>query len=138
MPVVQSGVRAIANRLPKVMPPAAHAIADYAIAGAFLGMAALFWRRHRAAAVTCIGVGASQAALGLLTDYPGGLARKLSFHRHGQVDMLRAGVIASLPGLLEMDDAPRRFFTGSAIALTAIAGLTAFEEKRERRWRRVA
>ncbi|HZQ92954.1 MAG TPA: hypothetical protein VFA60_14265 [Terriglobales bacterium] len=138
MPVIQSGVRVVASRLPKVMPPAAHAIADYAIAASFLGMAAFFWRRDRRAAVACIGVGASQVALSLFTDYPGGLAKRVSFHRHGRIDMLRAGVIAGLPGVMEMEDASRRFFATSAIALTAIAGMTAFEKEYARRWRRRA
>jgi hypothetical protein len=48
MPVIQKGVAALANRLPKVISPKAHAIIDYVTIGSFGLLAYLFWRKTNA------------------------------------------------------------------------------------------
>ena len=51
MAILNMGVKAVTNRLPKVISPTTHAIIDYATAGAFFVGAALFWKNHKRAAI---------------------------------------------------------------------------------------
>ncbi len=54
MPVLQKGVAALANQMPKVISPKAHAIADYATIGTFGLLAGLFWGRSKRAAIAAL------------------------------------------------------------------------------------
>lgn len=134
MPLLHKGAKFAAKKMPKVISPTTHAVLDYAFAAGFLLKAALIWNRHRRAAVGSLICGGAVLANAMLTDYPGGVLRKISYRTHGRNDSAISGFTASAPGLLgfsKVNDA--RFFTVSALAETVIVGLTDYEEEGMRR-----
>jgi len=129
MPMMQRGVAMLANRMPKVINPTVHAVIDYAVAATFFTMAATFFKRgHKRAAISCIVCGAATTANSMLTNYPGGVFKVMSFQNHGRVDMGLGGLTAALPNMMGLDtDAESRFFQGMAIAETAATAMTDFD-----------
>ncbi len=128
MALMQVGLQMAAGKLPKVVRPRPHAIIDYAVAGSFLLMGALWWKRNRRAAVGCFICGGATAANSLLTDYPGGIVRGISYRNHGRIDALLAGLTAATPALMNFKDEPEAtFFGSSAVGQTAITGLTDYK-----------
>ena len=83
---------------------------------------------QQAAAIGSLLCGGAAAANIVLTDYPGGSRKVLSYKAHGHVDAGIAGVTAAVPRLLRFDDEPEaRFFEVEALAETVIVGLTDFD-----------
>jgi hypothetical protein len=128
MPLLQTGAKFAARKLPDVINPATHAVLDYAVAGAFFLKAVLLWKRHRRAAAGSVICGGAVVANALVTDYPGGVFRKISYHTHGRNDMAIAGFTASAPRLLGFDkqDAAT-FFSVGAVVETVVTELTNFD-----------
>jgi hypothetical protein len=127
MPLLHQAIKVTANRMPKVINPTAHAVIDYAMAASFFGMAALFWRRNKRAAVSALICGAAETITALCTDYPGGIVDEISFATHGAIDFGLSGMVVSLPDMLRFSDEPEsRFFRIQGLALAAVAGLTDF------------
>jgi hypothetical protein len=127
MPLLERSAKWAANKMPKVIGPKAHAAIDYAAAASFFGVAALFWRRNQRAAVSCLFCGAAEAIAALLTDYPGGVSRAVSFETHGAIDFGLTGLVASLPGIMRFAKEPEaRFFRMQGLALAVATGLTDF------------
>jgi len=127
MPLWYRGARFASRRMPKVINPTTHAVMDYFVAGSFLLEAALLWKRHRRAGAASLICGGAALANALVTDYPGGVFRKISYRTHGQNDAAIAGFAASAPRLLGFARGDEsRFFTVEALAATAIIGLTDF------------
>ena len=132
MALWQKGVRAAADKMPKVIDPATHAVLDYAVAGSFLLMGILFWKRNKRAAVSSLFCGGATAANILFTDYPGGSRKVISYKTHGHIDTGIAGMTAALPRLLRFEDEPEaRFFEVEALAKTVLVGLTDFDYYQE-------
>lgn len=129
MPLMQKGVSMLSNRMPKVINPTTHAVIDYLVAGTFFAMAATFFRRgHKRAGISAIACGTAAAANSLLTDYPGGVYKVMSYQNHGRVDMGLGALTAALPGMMGLDtDAEGRFFQGMAVAETAVTAMTDFD-----------
>lgn len=127
MPILVQATQWATDKMPKAISPKAHAIVDYAVAASFFGMAGLFWRRDKRAAVSCLVCGAAETLTALLTDYPGGVSRALSFEAHGAIDFGLVGLVASVPGLMRFSDKPEsRFFRLQGMAMAAVTGLTDF------------
>jgi hypothetical protein len=125
MPILQSGARFAARKMPKVITPATHAVLDYAVAGMFLLMGARMWRSHRRAALGSLACGTAAAVNSMLTDYPGGVFRVIDYRTHGKVDAGLAALTAAVPRFLGFDDeSEARVFGGTALAETVITGLT--------------
>jgi len=128
MPLLHQGAKFAARRMPKVINPTTHAVLDYVVAGSFLLKAARLWKRHRRAAAASLLCGGAALTNALVTDYPGGVFRKLSYRTHGRNDSAIAGFTAAAPRLLGFaDDRESRFFSAEALAETVITGLTDFE-----------
>lgn len=129
MPFMQKGVAMLSNRMPKVISPKAHAIIDYAVAATFFSVAALFWSRNKhAAAVSSLVCGIASTANSLLTDYPGGVYKVMSYRTHGKIDMGLAGLTATMPDVMGFEGEPEaRFFEVQAIAETGITAMTDFD-----------
>jgi hypothetical protein len=128
MPFSQMATSAVANRLPKVINPKAHAVIDYAMAGTFFALGAFFWRDNKRAAIGALLCGAASAATSMLTDYPGGVKRVISFETHGKIDAGLAGLTATMPNFLAFgDEDEAKFFRGAALVETVVTGLTDFE-----------
>src|SRR5271165_4103785 len=141
MALWKKGLRIAISKMPKVIDPTTHAVLDYAIAGSFLLMGILFWKRNKCAAVSSLLCGGASAANIWLTDYPGGGRKVISYKAHGHIDTGIAGMTAGMPRVLRFEDEPQaRFFEVEALAQTAIVGLTDFdyyEQPSPRRLRRL-
>ncbi len=139
MPVLQKGVAALANRMPKVISPKGHAIADYATIGTFGLLAYLFWGRNKRAAISAMTCGIAELTTSLLTDYPGGVTGLISFPTHGKIDMGLAATCVSMPSLMGFDDEPEaKWFRILGLNVTAVTGMTEFGQLRRERRRRAA
>jgi hypothetical protein len=116
------------EHLPKVIDPTVHAIIDYAVAGTFLLMGGLFFRKNKRASVGAFIIGGAIVGQSLCTDYPGGVARLISFQLHGKLDTGMAGLMATMPDLLGFKDEPEaKHFRMQGIAEALVVGLTDWE-----------
>jgi hypothetical protein len=123
--------------MPKMISPRVHSALDYAVAGSFLLMGALFWKRNRRAAIGSLLCGGATAAVSLLTDYPGGARKIISYPMHGQIDGGLIAMTAAMPKLMNIQNAREaRFFSRQALAKTAIVSMTNFDSGRRRNSRR--
>ncbi len=138
MALIDTGVRTIAGRLPKVVSPKTHAIIDYATAGSFIVVGALMMKKHKRAGIASLIAGVAHATTAMLTDYPGGVAKVISFQKHGQIEAGIAAAVEAVPSLLGISDRwPATFFRVRGLGMAVVTGLTDFEEERgERRDRR--
>ncbi len=129
MPMLYAAADNLTRRLPKLLSPKAHAIADYATIGSFLLAGAILWRNHKQAAQGAFLCAGAEIALNLLTDYPGGVASAVSFPAHGKIDIGIAALTATMPELLSFRHG-RKFFLVQSAAITAAANLTRFNPSR--------
>lgn len=128
MAMMNNVTGAVTKRLPRVLSPKGHAIADYITAGAFLVAAALFWRRNKRAAMGALVCGGTDVALSLLTDYPGGVAKVISFPTHCKIDVGLAAMVAEMPRFMKFeDDKQRKFFGIQGAGILGAANLTNYD-----------
>lgn len=128
MALTDTATRLLADRLPKVIDPKTHAIIDYAVAGSFLAMSAFYWSRSKRASLAALMCGGAVAATSLLTDYPGGIKKAISFQTHGKIDAGLAGLTATAPSFFAFgDDDEAAFFRTMAIGESLVTGLTDFD-----------
>lgn len=127
MPILEQATKWATGKMPKVINPTVHAIIDYGMAASFFTMAALFWKRNKRAAISCLVCGGADTTISLLTDYPGGVTDAMSFETHGRIDFGMSGLISSMPNLLRFsDEKESAFFRAQGMAMAAVAGLTDF------------
>jgi hypothetical protein len=100
MPIVNTVAKAIAKPIPRMFSPKAHAILDYLNVACFLVGDAVFWRRSKSAALGSLICGTTQLAISLVTDYPGGMAKAISFRKHGEIDLGLAAMTDDLNVML--------------------------------------
>ena len=138
MALIDTGVRTIAGKLPKVISPKTHGILDYATIGSFFVMGAVLMKNHKRAGIGSLICGAAQLTTVLLTERPIGVANVLSLPTHGKIDAGLSAAVGSMPNLLGFgDEWPAVFFRSEALNIAAVTGLTDFEDERgERRNRR--
>ena len=128
MPILQKGVALAAGRMPKVIKPQAHAVIDYLVAGSFFITAGIYWRRNKRAAVSSLICGGVTTVNSVLTDYPGGIWKAMSFRTHGKLDAGLAGLTATMPRLMGFDeDSESKFFTMQSMLETAVTAMTDFD-----------
>lgn len=133
MPILNTIATKLTNRLPRFFSPEAHAVADYLIAGAFLAAGTMFWRRSRRAALGALVCGGSELAVILLTDYPGGMKKIISFPLHRELDLGLAAMAALMPEFMDVkDETQKTFFLLQGAGITAVTNLTDFRERRGR------
>jgi hypothetical protein len=109
----------------RFISPAQHAVLDYGVAATFFMMGARYAGRHRAAAGLAFLNGALVLGMSLLTDYPGGVYRTLSFKGHRTGDILQAGLAGLGPILLGFSgDAEATYFYGQALSEVAVITAT--------------
>ena len=136
MPVLNSLTKVVAKPIPRMITPKAHAMIDYASVGIFLGSAALFWRRNRRAALASLLCGGAELGLMLLTDYPGGMKKILSFETHREMDYGLAAMAASAPETMAFKHTGEtKFFRAQGALLTLLGELTQSSGVRSRRGR---
>ena len=125
MPGLNRLTKIVAKPIPRIVTPKAHALIDYASVGLFLGTTAWFWRRNRRAAVASLICGGAELVVMLLTDYPGGMKKLISFPVHREMDYGLAAVVASMPESLAIGgDAETKFFRVQGALITLLGELT--------------
>ena len=133
MALMQKGVALAANRMPKMISPRVHAALDYAIAGSFVLMGALMWKRNRRAAIGSLLCGGATTAVSLFTDYPGGVRKVIPYAMHGQIDTGLVAMTAAMPRLVSIEnDREAKFFARQAVAKTAITAMTNFDRLKQK------
>jgi hypothetical protein len=124
------------DRTPKTISPLAHAMIDYAIVGSWFLAASRFWRRNRRAAVASILAGVTELTSSLMTDYPGGAVRKISFPLHGRIALGHAAMVAGMPGAMGFQGSREAWlFRLQAVTASAVVAFTDFTGRGERRQR---
>jgi len=127
MPMPTSATHMLTKRMPKVISPKAHAFVDYITAGAFLLTGAFYWSRNKRAALGAFVCGGAELATALLTDYPGGVKKVISFRNHGKIDIGLAAMTATMPEFMSFRDTrEKNFFLAQAGMMTAVTNLTDF------------
>jgi hypothetical protein len=134
MAVAISAADALTRRLPKLIPPKAHAAGDYLTAGIFLAASTLLWRNHKRAALGAAACGGLKLVTSALTDFDGDNSNLIDLKLHSRVDIGIAAMSAAMPELIGIKE-PRakRFFIGQAIFITALTNLTEFTPATPRR-----
>jgi hypothetical protein len=111
--------------LSHAISPGQHAVLDYGVAGTFIAFGLVMLPRHRPAALLALANGAMVLGMSLLTDYPGGVFRKLSFRAHRTGDIGQAALAGLGPILLGFADEPEAtFFYGQAASEAGVIAAT--------------
>jgi hypothetical protein len=136
MAVLNKIAKVVAKPIPRMITPKGHAVIDYANVGLFLGTTAWFWRRNQRAAMASLICGSAELAVMLLTDYPGGVKKFLSFQTHREMDYALAALCATIPDSLALEGGDaRKFFRLQGALITLLGELTqssAVPAKRQR------
>ena len=114
-----------AKELGPPISPAQHAVLDYGVAATFLAFGFSVLSRHRAAAALAFANGAMVLGMSLLTDYPGGLFKTLSFRAHRTGDIAQAALAALGPLVLGFGTDPEaKYFYGQAMSEAGVIAAT--------------
>ena len=109
----------------KVISPAQHAVLDYGVAATFIAFGFSVLSRHRPAATLAFMNGAMVLGMSLLTDYPGGVYRTLSFHAHRTGDIAQAALAGLGPILFGFATDPEaKYFYGQAASEAGVIAAT--------------
>ena len=105
--------------------PAQHAVLDYTVAATFCAAGFALRRRNRAAARLAFANAGMIIAMSMLTDYPGGLFRSLSFRGHRRGDIVQALATGAGPLLLGFASRPEAtYFYVQALAEAGVIAAT--------------
>lgn len=108
-----------------MISPAQHAVLDYSVAATFFGLAATLAPSHRKASMLAAINGAMVLGMSLLTDYPGGLFRKISFKGHRNGDIVQAALAGLGPVLFGFARDPEaKYFYGQALSEAGVIATT--------------
>jgi hypothetical protein len=113
------------NTLTKTISPAQHAVLDYGVAATFFTLGFSLLSRHRSAAALALANGAMVLGMSLLTNYPGGVFRVLSFRGHRTGDIIQAVLAGFGPIVFGFGDDPEaRYFYGQAMSEAGVIAAT--------------
>ena len=84
----------------KPISPGAHAVLDYGVASSYFGLWGRMRETHPTAANLAAVNGVMVLALALMTDYPGGVFRRIRFKAHRTADWIQAAVAGLGPVVL--------------------------------------
>jgi hypothetical protein len=116
------------TRVPKVISPQAHAVLDYTVATTFFAMGFRMLSRHRRAAILAMLNGGMVLGVSLLTDYPGGVWRRIPFRRHRTFDVAQATLAGLGPALFGFaGDQEAQFFHAQATSEIGVIAATDWE-----------
>jgi hypothetical protein len=111
--------------IPAVISPRQHAVLDYSVAGTFFAVGFTLMQRHRPGATLAFLNGAMVLGMSLLTDYPGGVYRTLSFRTHRTGDIMQAALAGLGPALFGFASAPEaKYFYGQALSEAGVIAAT--------------
>jgi hypothetical protein len=115
----------------RAISPAQHAVLDYAVAGTFFAFGFSVLSRHRPAAALAFANGAMVLGMSMLTDYPGGIFRTLSFRAHRTGDIVQAALAGVGPLLFGFSGDPEaKFFYGQAASEAGVIATTDWDAAR--------
>jgi hypothetical protein len=113
------------NRIPAVISPGQHAVLDYGVATAFFAMGSALAGRHRRASMLAYINGAMVLGMSMLTNYPGGVYRRLSFKTHRTGDIVQAALAGLGPVLFGFSgDREATYFYGQALSEVGVIAAT--------------
>jgi hypothetical protein len=114
-----------AKQLTRVISPAQHAVLDYGVAATFIAFGCSVLSRHRPAATLAFVNGAMVLGMSLLTDYPGGVFRTLSFRTHRTGDIAQAALAGLGPILFGFGNDPEaKYFYGQSVSEVGVIAAT--------------
>lgn len=117
-------------QIPKLLGPAGHAVMDYMTAGTLLCAGFALRGRHSRASTLAFVNGAAVLGLSLMTDYPGGVFRKISFKTHGVIDAVQAVMMAAGPALMGFSKDPEAtLFHGQAALEAGVMAATDWDSQ---------
>ncbi len=133
MSIATVALGAAERRLPKVIDARTHGIIDYCHAAFFFGMAIYCARRNRRAATAALATGAFILAESLLTDYPAGAAKAISFQTHGHLDSALTASSFMIPKLFGFSGTPEaEVFKINGFLEGAVVGMTDWKSEHSR------
>jgi hypothetical protein len=113
------------TNLTKAISPAQHAVLDYGVAATFFAFAASVRSSHRPAAMLALINGAMVLGMSMLTNYPGGVVRTLSFRTHRTGDIVQAVLAGFGPVLMGFPNDPEaKYFYGQALSEAGVIAAT--------------
>jgi hypothetical protein len=128
------GLRSIDTGMPKPISAKTHGFIDYAHAGFFLSMAFLCRKKNPRAAAAAAVTGGFVLVQSLLTDYPLGVKKVLSFEAHGKMDAGFAAVSPLMPKLFGFSGtAAARVFEANGFIEGSVVALTDFDSVKAHR-----
>ena len=114
--------------VPKVIDQRTHAMLDYTTAAMLLATGLKLRNQHRRASTFAFVNAATVLAASIVTDYPGGIFRKLSFQMHGVLDVMQASMLAMGPALLGFgSDREAQLFYAQAAMEAGVVAATDWE-----------
>ena len=112
-------------QVPKMISPAMHGVLDYSVAATFFALGMRLASRHRRASTLAYINGAMVLGLALLTDYPAGVFRRISFKQHRTADMMQAALAGFGPVLMGFPNDPEAaYFYGQASSEIGVIAAT--------------
>ena len=133
MNAFQTTAMSALEKAPKVMGARGHAIADYVMLGGTLLMAAYLFKRNKTAGTAAVIAAVNEATNTMITDFPGGVCKWISFETHGQIDVANTAMVASLPKMMGFAHTPEaKLFYTKALAGAAVTALTDFKGENSR------
>ncbi len=109
----------------RAINPAQHAVLDYGVAATFFGLGMSYRDRNRRASALAFINGAMVLGMSLLTNYPGGIWRKISFRTHGKLDVVQAALAGLGPLFFGFAEAPEaRTFHMQALSEVGVIAMT--------------
>jgi hypothetical protein len=112
-------------RFPSTISPAQHAVLDYGVVATYFSLGFKLLNQNRAAATLAFLNAGMVLGMSVMTDYPGGLFRTLSFRAHRTGDILQAGLAALGPVLLGFAGEPEaKYFYGQAVSEVGVIAAT--------------
>jgi hypothetical protein len=109
--------------VPKVITPTMHAVADYTTVATLAALGAQLRDRDPRASAFAFANAGIVLLSSLMTSYPGGIARGMSFKTHGMLDVMQAGLLALGPSLLGFSGTPdaKLFYAQAALEATVVS-----------------
>lgn len=113
----------LTSGVPKVIDQRMHAALDYTTAGTLLAMGFKLRNQHRRASNFAFMNAASVLMASMMTDYPGGVFKRMSFQTHGMMDVMQASMMALGPALMGFgkDREAQLFYAQAAMEAGVVA-----------------
>lgn len=114
----------------KILKPLPHAVIDYAWAGTMMAAPWLFgFHRNKAATINAVSSGAAILGLSLMTRYPLGAVKVISFPTHGVIEAIAGAATATAPWLMgfSRDDSAKWTHMVSGLGTLAVVAMTDYQ-----------